>query len=209
MMRKQMSKKKLERLTMQGGDYRKAGRREGRQQVGLQELRSLLEDDVKNLSKREVGSTSVEWVQRDISDAELDLIMSRQNLFPDTTSLRASPAPLTSGPSCVSLSSAGEGSSIKSPTSSARKAVRGNGRKRKVAAVEEEEVVVLDYGEYNLAVGAAAVDAITTVSASPTASDPTSSEGNLLGVVPLEGEMYDIVTDSTSLEYSDQLLQLN
>lgn len=51
-MRKQMSKKKLERLTIHGGDYRKAGRRQS-EQVSVADLRALLEDDVKNLSRRE------------------------------------------------------------------------------------------------------------------------------------------------------------
>jgi ATP-dependent DNA helicase len=47
-MKKQISKKKLERLTIQGGDYRMAGRRQSRA-VSLEDLRLLLEDDVKVL----------------------------------------------------------------------------------------------------------------------------------------------------------------
>lgn len=89
MMKKQLSKKKLERLTIQGGDYRKAGRREGRQQVSLDELKMLLEDDVKNLSRMEImeyssssdSSNSSKSIITDISEEELELIMNREKLF--------------------------------------------------------------------------------------------------------------------------------
>jgi ATP-dependent DNA helicase len=46
MMKKQISKKKLERLTISGGDFRKAGKRKSRS-VSINDLRLLLTDDVK------------------------------------------------------------------------------------------------------------------------------------------------------------------
>lgn len=50
MMEKQISKKKLERLSIVGGDYRKAGRR-SRGEMTTDELRLLLQDDVHNLQR--------------------------------------------------------------------------------------------------------------------------------------------------------------
>eukprot|EP01034_Spumella_vulgaris_P021753 gene21752-27808_t len=90
MMKRQISKKKLERLTIHGGDYRKAGQREGgRSGISIQDLKGLLEDDVKNLSRKETASAGAEeeeasggsYLQRDISDTELDLVMNRGLLF--------------------------------------------------------------------------------------------------------------------------------
>jgi superfamily II DNA/RNA helicase len=49
-MEKQISKKKLERLTIHGGDFRRAGHRLG-SQLTLSNLRKLLDDDVKNLKR--------------------------------------------------------------------------------------------------------------------------------------------------------------
>lgn len=57
MMEKQISKKKLERLTIHGGDYRVAGRRAGGQ-LTLNRLKNLLEDDVRNLSRMSVAASS-------------------------------------------------------------------------------------------------------------------------------------------------------
>jgi hypothetical protein len=163
MMKKQMSKKKLERLTMQGGDYRKAGRREGQQSVTLDELRALLQDDVKNLHRREqegrrasagadvsAGAgegTAVEWIQKDISDHELDLIMDRRKLFPEMT--------LSALPSTASLLSVEGATSVDSGVSVSVGSGGSAGRKRKAPPSAEEEVVVLDYGEYNSALAAA------------------------------------------------------
>jgi hypothetical protein len=164
MMKKQMSKKKLERLTMQGGDYRKAGRREGQQSVTLDELRALLQDDVKNLHRREqegrrasAGAdvsaasgegTAVEWIQKDISDHELDLIMDRRKLFPEMT--------LSALPSTASLLSVEGATSVDSGVSVSGGSGGSAGRKRKAPpSAGEEEVVVLDYGEYNSALAAA------------------------------------------------------
>jgi len=50
MMQKQISKKKLDRMTMHGGDFRQAGKRAG-SQLTLPYLRQLLEDDVRNLDR--------------------------------------------------------------------------------------------------------------------------------------------------------------
>jgi hypothetical protein len=161
MMKKQMSKKKLERLTMQGGDYRKAGRREGQQSVTLDELRALLQDDVKNLHRREQEgrranagadvsvetATAVEWIQKDISDHELDLIMDRRKLFPEMT--------LSALPSTASLLSVEGATSVDSGVSVSGGSGGSAGRKRKAPPSAEEEVVVLDYGEYNSALAAA------------------------------------------------------
>jgi len=61
MMEKQISKKKLERMTIYGGDFKKAGTRGVEGELTLQKLRLLLEDDVKNLSKR--GLQEQEQVQ--------------------------------------------------------------------------------------------------------------------------------------------------
>ena len=271
MMKRQISKKKLERLTMQGGDYRKAGRREGQQQVTLTELKALLEDDVKNLDKREklgygIGGSTGEtraasssssnrrgrrngtttssaaevieiedadadadhassplkrgkaasssgrlsspaasavdedkagrdhdhhhkgedWIQRDISDAELDMIMNRDLLFPhshlsnvnnkcksveeDTTKKG-----LTNTVSCASLSQDKNSFQVKKEKKTKSSgAAAGTGEGSAVAGVvvsgeekegeeEQEEEggadeVVLDYSDFNSATSAASTD---------------------------------------------------
>lgn len=76
MMKKQLSKKKLERLAIQGGDFRKAGRREGKA-VTVDDLRKLLEDDVRGIHRKGVE----EQLNHEISDVELDMIMDRPRLF--------------------------------------------------------------------------------------------------------------------------------
>ncbi len=75
-MKKQISKKKLERLTIHGGDFRKAGRREG-QKISLDSLRRLLKDDV-DLTKKHEGK--VDFTMH-ISDIELELILNRRQIF--------------------------------------------------------------------------------------------------------------------------------
>lgn len=281
MMRKQISKKKLERLTMQGGDYRKAGRREGQQQVSLLELRALLEDDVKNLHRREKDTSStssgsdsarkrkaaedcdggadsvpaVDWIQRDISDAELDLIMNRDRLFPtskkalSTHSLLAGTASqgVKSKGSCASLVSSVDGATSVETAAEIESAVPkwargsggGSGSKKKVSAAkgtaatgaaagtsgapeEEDDVVVLDYDEYAAASACkspgpraaatsagtpgapvdsgvpAAADAPDALDAATVAAWEAERERLDLALdLPLEGEMYDLVTDST------------
>jgi ATP-dependent DNA helicase len=92
MMEKQISKKKLERLTVIGGDFRKAGARGDGTELTLSKLRQLLEDDVKNLSRVSSNSNNnsnndynnncnKNGPQVDISDAELDVITDRSLLF--------------------------------------------------------------------------------------------------------------------------------
>ena len=120
MMEKQISKKKLERLTIHGGDYRRAGERSGAQ-LTISRLRELLDDDVKNLS-RMTGSkqsaaaalalaTGTDNVSSsDISNYELDLIFDRQKIFPEfacaTQSTASFSSSLPPSASSASLSSA-------------------------------------------------------------------------------------------------------
>lgn len=75
MMEKQVSKKKLERMTIAAGDFRKAGVR-SMGDMTFEKLQSLLVSDVKDLdAKRD----DVENVR--ISDEEFELIMDRSRLF--------------------------------------------------------------------------------------------------------------------------------
>lgn len=90
MMKKQVSKKKLERLTIQGGDFRKAGMKKA---ITLDELKHLLEDDVRNLTRQEQNKDgNSEWLHREISDEELELILDRDSLFADSNSGESVPA---------------------------------------------------------------------------------------------------------------------
>ena len=73
MMEKQISKKKLERMTIAGGDFRKGGRRSGGQ-ITFDHLQQLLQDDVKNIEAKDVESIK-------ISEEEFDAIMDRKRLF--------------------------------------------------------------------------------------------------------------------------------
>jgi hypothetical protein len=57
MLEKQISKKKLERLTIHGGDYGVAGKRSGGQ-LTLNKLKRLLEDDVKNLGRMSMSTNA-------------------------------------------------------------------------------------------------------------------------------------------------------
>jgi ATP-dependent DNA helicase len=79
MLEKQISKKKLERLSIVGGDYRKAGRR-SRGQMTVDDLRALLRDDVNNLQRM---SRIVVDHDVDISDQELEMILDRDMIFGD------------------------------------------------------------------------------------------------------------------------------
>merc|ERR1712157_76510 len=72
MMEKQISKKKLERMTITGGDYRKAGVR-SRGEFDAEDLGGLLEDDIKDLHGK--GG------ELKIDEHELDLILDRKKLF--------------------------------------------------------------------------------------------------------------------------------
>mmetsp|Transcript_15154 Transcript_15154/g.46849 ORF Transcript_15154/g.46849 Transcript_15154/m.46849 type:complete len:589 (-) Transcript_15154:74-1840(-) len=78
MMEKQISKKKLERMAVTGGDYNKAGRR-SRGELTTQGLRTLLDDDV-NIASRiaDQGSGAAEG---ELTEAELELVMDRTKIF--------------------------------------------------------------------------------------------------------------------------------
>lgn len=81
MIKKQFSKKKLERLAIHSGDFRSVGRRRSGQ-FTIEELKRMLSDDVKSLDRgdRSEGQNG-DWLHKDISDEELDLIMDRGRLF--------------------------------------------------------------------------------------------------------------------------------
>ena len=79
MMERQLSKKKLEKLTIHGVDYRKAGERWGKEMT-LSTLRRLLSDEV-NVSRMSNNNLDSN-VDIDISDVELASIMNRKLLFP-------------------------------------------------------------------------------------------------------------------------------
>lgn len=75
MMEKQISKKKLERMTIAGGDFRKAGRR-SQGDMSFETLTTLLESDIKDLNAK---GGDVENIK--ISDEEFECIMNRKTLF--------------------------------------------------------------------------------------------------------------------------------
>lgn len=75
MMEKQISKKKLERMTIAGGDFRKGGRR-SRGDISFDHLTSLLQSDIKDLNAK---GSDIEDIK--ISDEEFELILDRKKLF--------------------------------------------------------------------------------------------------------------------------------
>lgn len=75
MMERQISKKKLERMAIAGGDFRKAGRR-SLGDMSAEQLTKLLQSDIKDLNAK---GGDVEDVK--ISDEEFDMIMDRERLF--------------------------------------------------------------------------------------------------------------------------------
>lgn len=75
MMEKQISKKKLERMTIAGGDFKKGGHRSGGE-IDLAGLQSLLQSDIRDLEARGGDVESVA-----ISDEEFEKIMDRKKLF--------------------------------------------------------------------------------------------------------------------------------
>lgn len=77
MMEKQISKKKLERLCVEGGDFRKAGERVGNS-LTISRLKQLLEDDVKDMGRNQRGKD-------EIDEEELSLIMDRNKVFVEGT----------------------------------------------------------------------------------------------------------------------------
>jgi len=77
MMEKQISKKKLERMAITGGDFRKAGSRSGGE-FTFKSLSTLLEDDITDIHAK---GGDIESIQ--IDDEEFDAIMDRKRLFND------------------------------------------------------------------------------------------------------------------------------
>mmetsp|Transcript_11568 Transcript_11568/g.30178 ORF Transcript_11568/g.30178 Transcript_11568/m.30178 type:complete len:726 (-) Transcript_11568:52-2229(-) len=77
MMEKQISKKKLERMAVTGGDYNKAGRR-SRGDLTTDGLRALLDSDV-NIAQRVAGMTGDD--KEALSDEELALVLDRKKIF--------------------------------------------------------------------------------------------------------------------------------
>jgi len=75
MMEKQISKKKLERMTITGGDFRKGGHR-SRGEMSFDALNKLLEADIKDLNAK---GGDVENIK--IDDEEFEMIMDREKLF--------------------------------------------------------------------------------------------------------------------------------
>mmetsp|Transcript_62423 Transcript_62423/g.94280 ORF Transcript_62423/g.94280 Transcript_62423/m.94280 type:complete len:649 (+) Transcript_62423:306-2252(+) len=75
MMEKQISKKKLERMTIAGGDFRKGGKR-SQGDMSFEKLQSLLESDIQDMSSK---GADVEDIK--ISDEEFEMIMDRKRLF--------------------------------------------------------------------------------------------------------------------------------
>merc|ERR1712151_810536 len=77
MMEKQISKKKLERMAITGGDFRKAGSRSGGE-FTFKSLSTLLEDGITDIHAK---GGDIESIQ--IDDEEFDAIMDRKRLFDD------------------------------------------------------------------------------------------------------------------------------
>jgi len=76
MMEKQISKKKLERMTIAGGDFRKVGRNHSKNGISFEQLTNLLQSDIKDLNAK---GGDVEDVK--IDDEEFEAIMDRKRLF--------------------------------------------------------------------------------------------------------------------------------
>jgi len=75
MMEKQISKKKLERMAIVGGDFRKAGSR-SRGEFSSSALDALLKDDISNLQSKAGETENIK-----IDDEEFDSILNRDMLF--------------------------------------------------------------------------------------------------------------------------------
>ena len=75
MMEKQISKKKLERMAIVGGDFRKAGSR-SKGEFSSRNLDALLVDDIKDLDAKGGDIESIK-----IDEAEFESIMDRERLF--------------------------------------------------------------------------------------------------------------------------------
>lgn len=80
MMDKQISKKKLERLSIVGGDYSKVGKR-SRGEMSTDTLKALLSDDVKDLQKRGTTENDFDDASSGITNKELNLVLDRVKMF--------------------------------------------------------------------------------------------------------------------------------
>lgn len=199
MMKKQISKKKLERLTIHGGDYRKAGQRLG-QTVTLSHLRDLLADDVQNIDRMdtrngksssslisaaghadESESSAGSWIAKDISDDELNLIMDRQQLFSGSVGATSSDSSKLNGSATAASPEASPEESPNAVTCSSDD--RNNKRDQKRAELpcellESDEEIRRDLAELS----AAGVTHKSSIFTEPGCA------------VPLEGKMYDVVS---------------
>eukprot|EP00617_Octactis_speculum_P012192 CAMPEP_0185778214 /NCGR_PEP_ID=MMETSP1174-20130828/91865_1 /TAXON_ID=35687 /ORGANISM="Dictyocha speculum, Strain CCMP1381" /LENGTH=747 /DNA_ID=CAMNT_0028466847 /DNA_START=43 /DNA_END=2289 /DNA_ORIENTATION=- len=76
MMEKQISKKKLERMAITGGNFSRPGQR-NKTKMSLESLKALLADDVSDLQ----GRADAEDLTNGISNEELSLVLDRPRLF--------------------------------------------------------------------------------------------------------------------------------
>ena len=190
MMEKQISKKKLERLTIHGGDYRKAGARSSAQ-LTINKLRELLDDDVKNLKRmlrtNQTAAAALALLNGvtdngtpDISDYELDLIFDRSKIFPDFDC-----APITS----ASFSS--------STTTSATTLITSTSPKSVVDTCSATSTSKSNKKTLPTSTSSSSLSSTTTEETKDDndstcdGNDPSSSSFSL---IPLEGCMYDIIT---------------
>ena len=75
MMEKQISKKKLERMTIAAGDFRKAGKR-SQGDMTFEKLQSFLASDIQDVAAKNADVENIK-----ISEEEFDMIMDRKRLF--------------------------------------------------------------------------------------------------------------------------------
>lgn len=193
MMKRQFSKKKLERLAIESGEFGKAGRRSShRKRLELDDLRRLLMDDVRRLgwNHHSLTSTFVEndveedlqYFQdristsggsgtigacEDISDRELDMIMDRDRLFAFPSSSIPTAENENSSPSVVAsaLSRRSSRNSLQSTPEAAVIANSSTGKRKRNGSNKNLTAFV---------------------------EEGFNEE---IGPVPIEGDMYDIVQD--------------
>jgi hypothetical protein len=182
MMERQISKKKLERLTIQGGDFSKAGGRSNDTVLTLSKLRRLLEDDVSDLESRRESISIADCANGtepsagasnggDITDEELNMIMDRNRLFATLEDTVAVP-PVTASSSSHTPSGKHSSSSSSSSTpltSPSSKPLSGSKRKHSDAESKSPNIVA-------------------------SAGSSSGTVVNAVLQVPLEGRMYDIIS---------------
>ena len=217
MLKKQMSKNKLARLTITGGDYRMGGMRRS-QACSVADLRVLLEDDVKNISSREDykqnkegennESEELAFLSREISDAELDLIMDRNLLF-DANSRLYTPINIDgTGNASLGDDSAeapvpekqGKRSSAKSNSAAKAGSDRTQAEESLLASIldEEDKDCVAEASSASKAYiprreSCESMGATDGDSGTPVEKEEEEDEGAAIKM-RFEGEMYDIVT---------------